>query len=384
MIKTVKNPVSDLIAFLKLAPKRRKALKKGSEEKLPETYAVNILAHKLHPKTQILAISKIIERNGARTYVFEGECAPFRAGQYVSVRLKIGSANLTRPYSISSGPGRPLEITIKREEKGFASPWILENWKIGDEIEISAPEGTFCYEPMRDEKHVVGIAGGSGITPFLSMAAAVRDGIEDFDLTVLYGSRTKQAILFQTELDEICAATDRVKVVYVLSDEKLDGYEHGFITADIIKKYSSDSSSVFLCGPGAMYHFVDHELSKTGLDRKHIRHELFGAPKSPEGIDGYTGDFQAEYRLTVHSYNETRVIPMKACEPVLVAVERAGIEAPSRCRGGECGWCRTRLISGEYFVPGNLEYRRAADKKHGYIHLCSTFPLSDMEIVLPN
>ena len=71
---------------------------------------------------------------------------------------------------------------------------------------------------------------------------------------------------------------------------------------------------------------------------------------------------------------------MKACEPVLVAVERAGIEAPSRCRGGECGWCRTRLIQGKYFVPEHMEYRRAADKKHNYIHLCSTFPLGDMEI----
>ena len=380
MIKSVKNPVSDLFAFLMLPPKRNKVLKNGADTPLPQTYSVNRLADHLHPKVQLLPIIEIVEHKWAKTFVFGGDSAPFRAGQYVSINLKIGDANLTRPYSISSGPKQGTAITVKRDENGFASPWILDNWKVGDIISMSAPEGTFCYEPMRDEKNVIGIAGGSGITPFLSMARAIRDGIEDFNLTILFGNRTEEDILFKSEFDEICAATNRVKVVHVLSDEQREGYVQGFITADVIKKYAGKAYSVFLCGPSAMYRFVDQELNKLGLDRKYIRHELFGAPKSPVGMAGYTGNPEAVYSLTVHTTSATRVVPMKACEPVLVAVERAGIEAPSRCRGGECGWCRTRLIQGIYFVPEHMEYRRAADKKHNYIHLCSTFPLGDMEI----
>lgn len=103
------------------------------------------------------------------------------------------------------------------------------------------------------------MAGGSGITPFYSMACAVADGIEDFDLTILYGSRTKDTILLKEELEAVAARSNsRVKVVHVLSDEAAEGYEHGFITAELIRKYAGEEDySLFLCGPKAMYDFAD-------------------------------------------------------------------------------------------------------------------------------
>ena len=112
------------------------------------------------------------------------------------------------------------------------------------------------------------LAGGSGITPFLSMARAIRDGVEDFNLTILFGSRTEESILFREELDEICAACDKVKVVHVLSDEEKAGFEHGFITADIIQKYAVAPYSVFICGPEAMYRFLSGEVAKLALPRR--------------------------------------------------------------------------------------------------------------------
>jgi len=376
----------DMLQFKKLVPRREKKLAEGSLERATAVYPVNRLAAYMHPKAQQVTVTEVIEHGDiAKTYILSGkELAPFRAGQYLSVGLTIGGSVLTRPYSISSSPQWAKEgkyaITVKRVADGFASEEILSKWKAGTELTVSGPEGTFYYEPLRDAKNIVGIAGGSGITPFLSMAYAIRDGIEDFSLTILYGSSREQDILFRKELDEIMSECKKVKVVHILSEEKNSLYEHGFITAELIKKYCRDSCSIFMCGPAAMYTFVGKELEKLSIERKFIRRELLAAPASPAGIEGYPGDTSREYALTVKRYGETLTVPMKSGETVLVALERAGIAAPSHCRSGECGWCRSRLDSGKVFTQPDLDARRAADIKNGYIHPCCTYPLSDLVI----
>ena len=195
----------DMLHFKKLVPNRAKKLAEGSAAPATSVFPVNKLAAFLHPKMQQVTVSEIMEHGDmAKTFILSGEgLAPFRAGQYLSVRLAIGASVLTRPYSISSSPMWVKEgkyaITVKRVANGFASDWILSNWKVGTKVTVSGPEGVFYYEPLRDAKHVIGIAGGSGITPFLSMAYAIRDGIENFDLTILFGSCREQDILFRKE-----------------------------------------------------------------------------------------------------------------------------------------------------------------------------------------
>lgn len=98
---------------------------------------------------------------------------------------------------------------------------------------VGDPSGDFCYEPLKDAKQVVGIAGGSGITPFYSMAQAIADGTENFSLTVFYGAKTVADFAFKKELDAL--VSDKIKVVYVTSNEEKEGYEHGFVTLDLIK-----------------------------------------------------------------------------------------------------------------------------------------------------
>ena len=86
------------------------------------------------------------------------------------------------------------------------------------------------------------------------------------------------------------------------------------------------------------------------------------------------------FKLTVKRFGNETVIDCLSNESILVALERAGIEAPARCRSGECGFCRSKLVSGEVFIPGNTDGRRIADIKFGYIHPCSTYPMSDITI----
>jgi ferredoxin len=86
-------------------------------------------------------------------------------------------------------------------------------------------------------------------------------------------------------------------------------------------------------------------------------------------------------KVTMHGV--TSEIPAQAGESVLVAMERASLASPSLCRSGECGYCRSRLIGGDVFVAPESDDRRAADKQLGFIHPCSTYPLSDLEIETP-
>lgn len=384
----------DMLKFKNMASDREKAIQAAPANPIIANFPINENAKALHPDHLDLVVKEIVDHSeaGAKSFVFmreDGKPLPyFRAGQYLSLKLPIGESFVTRPYSISSGPKWALEgmyaVTIKANPTGFAADWMLQNLKKGDKLKTSAPQGDFYFDKYRDCKDVIALAGGSGITPFLSMAYAIRDGIEDFNLTILFGSRSENAILFRDELNEIATACPKVKVVHVLSDEEKDGYEHGFITAELIKKYAPEQYSIFICGPEAMYRFVEKEVAKLELPRRLVRREMLGVTKKVWELPGYpAASKDAVYKLTVKQGPEERVIDASANEPILVAMERAGIKAPSRCRSGECGWCRSRLLSGEYFMPAENDGRRWADTKYGYIHPCATFPTSDMTIEVP-
>lgn len=378
-----------LSGFLSMVSVRNKRIAAAPDSPPVSEYNANRLAKSLHPEVQYAKIARVDEHRDARSFTLVPDeargtksLAFFRASQYVSVSLNIGGAVLSKPYTIRSGPGSALGedgtsyvLTIKRTEPGYASKWILENWKEGDAVELSGPLGDFCYDRIRDAKNVVALAGGSGITPFFSMAEAIADGIEDFELTILYGSRTAEGILLREELDAVAACSGgRVKVVHVLSDEEREGYEHGFLTAELVKKYAPEGDySVFMCGPQAMYDYEEQELQKLSLPRRRIRRELSGDCIMSEPA-------KVKYKLTLDIHGYRRTIDCLANESLEWAIERAGIKAPTHCRSGECGWCHARLVSGEVFVPERADGRRGADLKFGWLHPCASFPRSDVEL----
>ena len=392
----VKSLGGDLKRFVGLITDREHAIKKAPEKAINPVFAINENAKLLHPDFQKMVIQDIIEHKGAdsKTFIFKkadgSKAACFRAGQYVSVLLKIGSSLVTRPYSICSSPAEAskgiVKITVRNVKDGYAAPYMLENFKIGDEVSISGPEGTFYYEPLRDAESVIALAGGSGITPFLSMAKAIQEGAEDFHLTILFGSRTEANILFKEELDAIAAQCSKVKVVHVLSDEKKDGFEFGFINADVIRKYAPEGKySIFMCGPEAMYRFAAKEIEKLNLEPKFIRRELLGVTKNVASLPDYPADCAGKtYTIKVVIGEQTYNVNGKAEETLLTAIEKAGIPAPARCRSGECGWCRSKLVSGSVYIPAeNDTGRRYADKECNYIHPCASFPTSDIVVEVP-
>ncbi|MBO5333011.1 MAG: 2Fe-2S iron-sulfur cluster binding domain-containing protein [Clostridia bacterium] len=345
-----------------------------------DDFGVNKVAKSLHPKEQKLVISRIEEHgNIAKSYYFksETELAYFKAGQYLTFKLEIGNSVVTRSYSIASSPASALngeyQITVKRINDGFVSDYILDNWNVDDEVIAYAPEGDMTYSPLRDAENIIAIAGGSGITPFLSLARAIDQGDEDCTLTLLYGCRTSDEILFKAELDELSQRNEKINVVYVLSHSDEDGYEKGFVGADIIKKYAPEGNySIFVCGPGGMYKFLETELPKLQIERKYIRFEVFSSGKKTEE--------SKEFNITVINRGNESVIKANSNETVLCAFERAGIEVPARCHTGECGFCRSKLVNGKVYIPEGEDKRRIADMQFNFIHPCCCYPESDLVI----
>ena len=132
-----------------------------------------------------------------------------------------------------------------------------------------------------------------------------------------------------------------------------------------------------------MYEFVDKEIETLKLRKKFIRHELFGEYFNPSKEADYPADVALAFQITVRIAGEEKVITAKADESILRSLEANGIAAPAHCRSGECGWCHSKLVSGEVYVPKSVDGRREADYIYGYIHPCCSFPLSDLVMEVP-
>ncbi|MCF0240987.1 MAG: hypothetical protein HUK25_00015 [Treponema sp.] len=392
-IKMSRFFIKDVLKFKDQAKLREKIIRSFPANDVSGDFYINRMASLMHPDFQKMVVTEIQNHPecNAKTFTLKKKdnspCSVFRSGQYVTVNIKIGKNFVSRPYSISSSPLKTKEgiimLTIKGVPDGFVSKWILENWKIGDDVLISGPEGQFYYEPIRDNKTIIAVAGGSGITPFLSMAQAIKDGLEDFNLIILYGSRSVNSILLKSELDNICKDTQKVTVVHVLSEEKKDGYEYGFITAELIKKYAPKNSdfSIFICGPSALYRFAKMEIAKLNKPAREVRFEAQGLSKNPSEYEEYPKDARGKtFNVTIHIGSETKTINASSSEPLLCSIEKSGLNPQNKCRSGSCSWCRSKLINGSVFIPEENDGRRYEDKKCNYIHPCASYPLSDIEI----
>lgn len=389
----------DLLAFKHLVPNRKKAIATQAAEPCKEPL-VNGLARQLHPTGQQLLITKVTEETpSTKTFRLEPDIAggtvalaPFRAGQYLSIRVPIGGISVRRPYTIASSPVDArngfYEITVKRSKGGLVSDYILNNWRPGTSIACSGPEGHFYYDELRDTLQVVGIAGGCGITPFRAMVKDFLENQISGSFMLLYGSTCTEEIIYHDELGQLAAQSQgRFQVIHVISEKGpvIAGRETGYISADIIKKYVNiEQSTFFICGPPAMVDYMEPELRKARIAEGKIRWEASGDLKNILQLEEYASvNPDAIFRIRVTMGGETRIIAARAVETILVALEKAGLSPPNRCRSGECGFCRSFLASGNVFTPTIYDKRRAADGLYGYIHPCISYPLSDLEISTP-
>jgi phytoene dehydrogenase-like protein/ferredoxin-NADP reductase len=340
----------------------------------------------LHPGRVRLEVSDIIE-DTATTRTFrlkaaEGTLPPFRAGQYVNLFVEVEGVLTSRPFSIASPPGVPhWDITVRRSEPGFVSAFLHDSVRAGARFESSAPSGSFGFEPLCDTRSLVFLAGGSGITPFASM---IRQEAEDWmplDIQLIYGSRDGSDIIFKDELEQLAAGRSNIKVDFVLSEpDSAWGGRCGLIDLDTIRDLVGpvEGKTFYLCGPPAMYPLCEGALEQLGVPGRLVRKEAYGPPPDVTGEPGWPG-IEADAAFSVTELRSGIRVEVMASEPLMNALERGGIVLPALCRAGECGACRTRLVSGKVFAPPRVELRKV-DAWSGYIHPCMSYATTDLEI----
>ena len=370
--------------------KRRQAVYDAASPKPAPYDPIGEAAKALHPGMIELRVDSV--RPASKTaktirFMSPSHLPYFRAGQFLTLVINKDGGRITRPYSISSAPCETrgenpyVEITVRKPKAdGFIADYLYDEVKPGDVFQGEVGLGEFHHDGIRDSKNVVAIAGGSGITPFVSMAKEIKNGREDFCLTILYGSVSEDDIVLKEEM-EACAC-DKVKIVHVLSGEN-PGWkgEKGFISRDIIEKYSAPDTSYFVCGPQVMYDFIQGELAAMAVPKRRIRFEVFGQVRDLTGFEGFPKEKKDEvYDLTVRIGVSETVIPARASESLAVALERAGLKIHTACRSGSCGFCRIKVLDGPYFICPQNDGRRGADRDFNYVHACSTYPLGSMKI----
>ncbi|MDX2448066.1 MAG: FAD-binding oxidoreductase [Desulfobacterales bacterium] len=344
---------------------------------------------RLHPDRLALKVADIIQETLTtktfRLVSSENNLPPFQAGQYLSLFIEVEGILTSRPYSISSQPNQIgyYDITVKQVPGGLVSNFLLNHISIGDSLTVSGPQGNFYFNPLVHDENMICIAGGSGITPFMSMIREIVDRGLPRTLTLFYGNRQAEDIIFHEQLTHISGHFDRIRYIPVIEKTSKDYQgQCGLITADLIKEVAgaSEKATFFLCGPQGMYDFCLPQIEQLGVPPRKIRKELYGPPLDISKDPGWPKEIEQDHLFSV-SVKGGRTINAPATTPLLVSLEKSGVVPPSICRSGECSMCRIKILSGKVFQPAGTPVRKT-DHQYGYVHSCVSYPLEDLEILL--
>ena len=318
----------------------------------------------------------------------------FVQGQYLTFRRVFDGEELRRSYSICACPGEgALRVGIKRVDGGAFSTWANEDLRAGDVVEAMPPKGSFhvALDPERGRSYLA-FAGGSGITPVLSLIKATLAAEPMSRFTLVYGNRSVGSIMFREELEDLKNShLGRFSVIHVLETEAQDidlfsGRIDAAKCAGLFRGWV-DIGAVdvaFICGPEPMMLAVAQALREHGLDDARIKFELFAsAPRRVKHVvAAKAGGGRADLcRATVTLDGTTRVIEMpKRGQSLLEAALAASLDAPHACKAGVCSTCRAMVLEGEVEMTQNHALEDY-EVNRGYVLTCQSFPLSDSVFV---
>lgn len=344
---------------------------------------------RLHPQRLTLRVSETIQETLStktlRLVSPDGHLPPFQAGQYIALFVEVGNIRTSRPYSISSPPNQTghYDITVRRVDGGLVSNFLLDKVNTGDTLECSGPAGHFFHNPLFHDPSMVFIAGGSGITPFMSMIREIADCGLERTVHLAYGSKDLKDVIFHEALQDISRRFSNIHYTPVIEEPPV-GYQgyRGLITGDLLKELLGElgARTFYLCGPQGMYDLCIPALERLGVPRRKIRKEAFGAPLDVCDDPAWPREVRRDAVFDVRVRHRQRLKAL-ASESLLVALEKAGVAVPSLCRSGQCSMCRVKLLSGKVFEPAGIPVRRS-DRRFGYIHCCVSYPLSDLELLI--
>lgn len=317
------------------------------------------------------------------------ETFAFKAGQHLTFRRDFGGEEVRRNYSVCVAPSEGvLKIGVKKIAGGVFSGWVNDELKAGDELDVMAPRGSFCWSfDPNAKREYVGFAGGSGITPVLSLMKTALAMEPQSRFTLFYGNRVSAGIMF---LEEIAALKDRyidrLSVFHVLEDEEeeielFNGRLDRAKADEVLAKLApADADAYFICGPGPMMDAIEEALGARKIDKTRILIERFttGPLSAAQAAAARALEEKAAGLKMSVTLNGRRVNVTfdPANHSILDNVRAAGLPAPFACKGGVCATCRAKVIAGEVSMKVNygLSEQEVAE---GYVLTCQATPVSE-------
>ena len=313
----------------------------------------------------------------------------FKAGQHLTLRATIDGEEVRRNYSLCTAPVEgDWMVTVKRIGGGLFSNWVGDQLKPGDTVEVMVPHGSFTTEfDAANKRHLIGIAGGSGITPVMSLVRTLLYEEQESQFTLLYGNRDSSSVIF---LEGLAALKDkylgRLGIYHFLDQEEQDidlfnGMLDRARLEEAIPALVPDSGEVdgwFICGPGPMMDAAEGTLLDRKVPKERIHIERFTADRPPGAVSREMAQLQTRVEgvtVAVTLDGRTRRVPFTAGN-ILDSARASGLPAPFACKAGVCATCRAKVTKGKVEMAaryGLTDEEIAA----GYVLTCQSVPLGD-------
>lgn len=317
----------------------------------------------------------------------------YKQGQYVTLKIKLNGEEVRRSYSVCSSPllGEPLRVAVKKVQGGKMSGYLNEKLKVGDTLEVMTPTGSFYTQlDAANRKNYVLFAGGSGITPMLSIIKTVLIAEPQSSIVLLYGNRDEASVIFKNELEKIASENSgRLKIINVLefSAEPEGSLLRGIMTKEKVKllienfvEINSDNE-FFICGPTPMMRNVEETLKEFNVEKEKIHLEYFTVDEQAEEHASPVEIPEISSSVTVILDGEETVFELSSKgKSVLDAAMDAGVDVPFSCKGAVCCTCKAKIVEGKIAMVKNFAL---TDKEveQGYVLTCQSHPVSEKVVV---
>jgi ring-1,2-phenylacetyl-CoA epoxidase subunit PaaE len=318
----------------------------------------------------------------------------FNHGQYLTLRAMRNGKDLRRSYSICAGVDDPcLRVGVRKVAGGAFSQWVHQGLKAGDTLEVMPPQGRF-FVPLDPsaERHYLGVAGGSGITPILSIMKTVLAREPRSRFTLIYSNRRPATTMFKEEIEDLKNRyLTRLSLHHVFTQEHVDAPLYaGRLDREKLGRFFNtviDPSRIdhaFVCGPFQMNDEVEAALHDAGVAAERIHIERFGAPL-PTPADAMKHEARPEdadgARVVVVRDGLQREITFRKTDPsILDAAAAAGMDVPYSCKSGVCSTCRAKVLEGQVRMDRNFALEKA-EVEAGFVLTCQSHPLTERVVV---
>jgi ferredoxin-NADP reductase len=330
--------------------------------------------HEYHP---LVVAAVVDETTDTRSFVLDipselADTFHYAAGQFCTFRAEIAGESVVRCYSMSSSPdvGDPLTTTVKRVDGGRMSNWMNDALDVGDTIEVMRPAGLFVLRDV--DTPIVAFAGGSGITPVMSIIKTAL-ATTSRPIMLVYANRSADAVIFADELELLRAGSGGRLTVHHHLDE-----ERGFLDAVQCAELVGDHAHAdfYVCGPGPYMDVVETGLATLGVEPERVFIERFIVPE-----DAPAPTVEATTEEVVITLDRGKhALAYKAGDTVLETARRGGLRPPYQCESGSCATCMAHLDEGSVRMRVNNALT-PEEVDEGWVLTCQSLPTSARVVV---